>query len=58
MNNQEIRITRAGYLYIDGVRVYGPITPLRVPGEFGAEVQAVCREWAHKHYRMVADNRA
>lgn len=54
INEKEIKITAAGYLYVDGVKVRkNVVTPLSVPSEYGDDVEAVCREYAKKNYRMV-----
>ena len=53
-HDHEVRITSAGYLYIDGNRVNNvPITPLHVPDGQPEAITKYCRAWAHRHYRMV-----
>jgi hypothetical protein len=53
--NRDIRITRAGFLYVDGKKVSSKrVTPFY----FGQDVltneeQEVARKWAHSHYKMV-----
>ena len=63
-DGKEVKITRVGRLYIDGVltptmsdgRLVGDrITPLNLPDRHavGAEVWSYARDWAYKNYRMV-----
>jgi hypothetical protein len=50
-----VRITRAGFIYLDGKKVSSKrVTPFY----FGQDVltneeQEVARKWAHSHYKMV-----
>lgn len=55
MNNSEIKITKAGYLYINGVKASEKrISPLqRVVAAVSAEHQAVIDAWIAKNYKMV-----
>ena len=50
---QDIKITRAGYLYVNGDRMSKQIiTPLQIPTEYGPRVEEFCRKWAFRHYAM------
>jgi len=48
----EIKITRAGYLYINGRKHVEKITPLNIPQVYSLHVADECRKWADKNYRM------
>ncbi len=52
---REIKITRAGFLYVDGKKVSSKrITPFYVGEDvLTPEEQEITRKWAHDHYRMV-----
>ena len=57
INGKEIKVTSAGYLYINGVKVWKiKITPLHVPGPDitgDEDITAYARKWAHRNYTMV-----
>ena len=56
INGQRIKITRAGYLYVDGVRVSElECTPLNlgaIAPKVDADVARYAAEWAARHYVM------
>jgi hypothetical protein len=54
INEKLVKITPSGYLYVDGVKKNDvPITPLHVPDVSDIDIRDYCRQWAHRHYRMV-----
>jgi hypothetical protein len=55
MKNSEIKITKAGYLYINGVKASEKrITPLqRVVADITKDQQMIVDKWIAKNYRMV-----
>lgn len=52
---REIKITRAGYLYVDGKKASPRrITPFYIGADvLTAEEQKLARKWASDHYEMV-----
>jgi hypothetical protein len=52
---REIRITRAGFLYVDGKKASDKrITPFYVGADvLTSEEQAIARKWANNNYKMV-----
>jgi len=52
---REIRITRAGFLYVDGKKASDKrITPFYVGADvLTSEEQEITRKWANAHYEMV-----
>ena len=51
--DHRIKVTAAGYLYIDGVKVRtARVTPLSIPTDFGPAAESVCREYARKKYTL------
>jgi hypothetical protein len=52
---REIKITRAGYLYVDGKKATERrITPFYIGDDVLAEEeQKIARKWASAHYEMV-----
>ena len=53
--NRDIKITKAGYLYINGKKASPRrITPLYVGADvLTADEQKLARKWASDHYEMV-----
>jgi hypothetical protein len=52
--SKEIKITRAGYIYIDGVKISErKLTPLYTPPEVPAWALEACQNWNRKNWRMV-----
>lgn len=52
---REIKVTRAGYLYVDGKKATEKrITPLYVGQDVLTQSeQKIARKWAYDHYKMV-----
>ena len=52
---RKIKITKAGYLYINGKKASEKrITPLYVGADIlDPDEQEITRKWAHSHYKMV-----
>jgi hypothetical protein len=52
---RKIKITKAGYLYVNGQKATPrKITPLYVGADvLTAEEQKIARKWANAHYEMV-----
>jgi len=52
---REIRVTKAGFLYVDGKKASEKrITPLYVGADIlTVEEQEIARKWASAHYEMV-----
>ena len=52
---RKIKVTRAGYLYVDGKKATEKrITPFYVGQDVLTQnEQEITRKWAHSHYRMV-----
>jgi hypothetical protein len=52
---REIRVTKAGFLYVDGKKASEKrITPLYVGADvLTSEEQKITRKWAFAHYEMV-----
>lgn len=53
INKKSVKITRAGYLYIDGKRATErKINPFYTADEFGPEIGKYCQQWAYRNYVM------
>jgi hypothetical protein len=52
---REIKVTRAGFLYVDGKKASPKrITPFYVGEDvLTSNEQEITRKWAHAHYKMV-----
>ena len=54
---QEIKITRAGYLYIDGVKIskktLTPLSVVEITAGLTDEAHFLCADWVSKNWRMV-----
>ena len=54
---QEIKITRAGYLYIDGVKIskktLTPLSVVEITAGLTDEAHKKCADWVSKNWRMV-----
>jgi hypothetical protein len=55
INGKSVKITSAGYLYIDGVRHDRKINPLYNGYNFtdDKDVKQFCHDWSMKNYSMI-----
>lgn len=53
INGKQIKITKAGYLYINGIRSINPISPME-PGKLTNDPDAleVIHTWLRKNYTL------